>query len=366
MGILDRYILRETMAAWVGVSVVLSLILMGNVIAKLMYDVSEGKIEAGALLPFIGASTLELLVTVIPLGVLLGTIMALGRLYRDSEMVAMTACGLGPWQLLRSVCIASLIPLSLSAAMSLYISPLSNQYQNQVLLELERESRFEKLDAGQFISTGDKQSVFYTESINRDNGTLGQIFIRSYSSSGADEVETASSAYYQFDEVRNQDYLVLDGGQHISTEKETGEVTVIDYTHHGIALPQSEAARRSDNPKSKDTAALFTSTELKDRVEFHWRIALPLAVPALALLAVPLSHTAPRKSPYGRIAIGVIVYIVFANLLAVGRRSALKEDIEPDWVMYLPHIIVMIVAGVVISKQLGYWRRQLKPVVQTG
>ena len=53
--------------------------------------------------------------------------------------------------------------------------------------------------------------------------------------------------------------------------------------------------------------------------ELHWRLAMPVSALVLALLAFPLARSAPREPRFGRSIIAVLAYIVYVNLLALGR-----------------------------------------------
>ena len=86
LGVLDKYILREISLTWFAVTVVLLVIMVANVLARILSKVTEGALPADALFILVGLKVINLLVTLIPLGLYLGVLLAFGRLYRDSEM----------------------------------------------------------------------------------------------------------------------------------------------------------------------------------------------------------------------------------------------------------------------------------------
>ena len=94
--ILDRYIFREIATTWVGVTMVLLLILLTNQFARVLGDVAKGKLPKGAAIDVIGLSAVQYLTILVPIGLFLAVMLALGRLYRDSELPAMMACRVGP------------------------------------------------------------------------------------------------------------------------------------------------------------------------------------------------------------------------------------------------------------------------------
>ena len=100
---LDRYIIRETLAPFGLTLLILTFLLQ---IPTIM-DVAEKLIAKGVTLPIIGRIVLTLLPSslaiTIPISLLVGLLMALGRLSADREAVAMQACGVSLYRILRPV-----------------------------------------------------------------------------------------------------------------------------------------------------------------------------------------------------------------------------------------------------------------------
>jgi lipopolysaccharide export system permease protein len=93
--ILDRYILREVVVSWLAVTGVLLAILLTNQIARVLELAAESQYPRGLVVELILLSAVQNLSLVIPVGLLIGIVLALGRLYHDSEMTAAQACGAG-------------------------------------------------------------------------------------------------------------------------------------------------------------------------------------------------------------------------------------------------------------------------------
>ena len=60
--------------------------------------------------------------------------------------------------------------------------------------------------------------------------------------------------------------------------------------------------------KSLPLKTLMDSDNIKDRAEFQYRLAFPLAVIVFTLVSVPLSRSSPRQGVYGRLFIAFLVY----------------------------------------------------------
>ena len=102
--ILDRYLFRETLETWAGVTGVLLLILLASRFAFYLGDAAAGRLPGGAVFTLLGLSVVNYLTLIIPLGLFLAVMMAFGRLYRDSEMAALMACGVSVRDLYHHPC----------------------------------------------------------------------------------------------------------------------------------------------------------------------------------------------------------------------------------------------------------------------
>ena len=94
--ILGRYILREVVTTWLVVTFVLLIILLANEVVGVLERAAANQFPQSMVLELIGLGALQYLAILLPVGLLLGVVLAFGRLYHDSEMAAAMACGAGP------------------------------------------------------------------------------------------------------------------------------------------------------------------------------------------------------------------------------------------------------------------------------
>src|SRR5690606_25819122 len=98
---LDTYLFREFAQSTFAALVVLMIVSLGGVFADVLGDIARGRVPAGLMLAQLGLMVLNYLPLILPLGLMLGLLLAVGRLYRDSEMPVLVATGVGPRRLLR-------------------------------------------------------------------------------------------------------------------------------------------------------------------------------------------------------------------------------------------------------------------------
>ncbi|MBS0431555.1 MAG: LptF/LptG family permease, partial [Proteobacteria bacterium] len=103
--ILDRYFLREFLHGTFTTSAVLLVILTGSTFANLINDVATGRLPSDVMFTVLGLHMVTMLQTLLPVGMFLGMLLGLGRMYRESEMHVLSASGFGPKGLLKPAAI---------------------------------------------------------------------------------------------------------------------------------------------------------------------------------------------------------------------------------------------------------------------
>ncbi|HEV2607550.1 MAG TPA: LptF/LptG family permease, partial [Xanthomonadaceae bacterium] len=96
----NRYLFREFVLSVAATTVVLLFVALGVVVADLLSLIAEGKIPVSLMMSQLGLRMLRWLPMVLPLGVFLGLLLSIGRMYRDSEMAVLASVGRGPRELL--------------------------------------------------------------------------------------------------------------------------------------------------------------------------------------------------------------------------------------------------------------------------
>jgi len=105
--------------------------------------------------------------------------------------------------------------------------------------------------------------------------------------------------------------------------------------------------------KSRSMTELWYSTEPKDQAELQWRFALPIATVIVAFMALPLSRTDPRSGRYAKLALALVLYLVYSNFLGIGKTWIIQQKV-PLWVgTWWVHLIAAIFTAYLL-KRSGY------------
>ncbi len=347
--------MKEMLLTWLAVLVVLLVIMIGNVLGRSLSQVTEGAIEADMLLVLVGVKSINLLVTLIPLGLYLGIMLAHGRFYRDNEMSVMHACGIGWFDLMRPTAIIGLMGVVSITALTLSASPWAARYEQSLKQTMREQSTLSLITPGKFIESSEGKIVFFAGQSNVARTQFNDVFMYRRSEDGRPAVDVARVANYQVDPDTGDEYLIFSDGQTSVGSPGEANYTITDFKRQGVLRPRKEPTEPRLIRKGKTIDQLWGSDDLVDKAELQWRISIPLAALLLALLAVPLSYTSPRGGRFGKVAIAVLIYIPYANLLVLMRKW-IASGVVPAWVGLWPiHMLVVALIIFLLAKRVG-WR----------
>lgn len=357
--IIDRYLLREILLTCGAVTAVLIVVLATNSLAYMLGKVVEGKLAADVLVPLFLTNFTHYLVTLIPLGLYLGLMLTFGRLYAESEMAALGACGIGYARLYRPVMIAGVVAALLAAVMAIWVSPWAKRVEADIEARMASRSELAGIAPGRFNRTTDGNVVLFVESIS-DTGTLEQVFVEATDEEGVSHLVRAERAVERQDPDSGAAFLVFENGHRYSGTPGTGEFRAITFERHGIRLTEPKQQSASAGRAGKGMEELRRSDHSADRAELEWRLAMPIACVMLALASLPLSHTTPRQGRYGRIAMGLLVYLVYSNLLVVARNNLADGQVPMELGMWWAHALTLVLIALALAHRAGWrWTRML-------
>jgi len=359
--ILDRYIFREIAQTWLGVTVVLLFILLTNQFARVLGEVAKGNLPRDAVFQVMGFTALQYMTVLVPVGLFLSIMLALGRFYRDSEMSAMVACRVGPGGIYRPV-MWIMLPLVLGVGwLAVEIGPKAIVEVERIGMEARRQADLASIEPGRFTNGGN-DSVVYAEKV-LGPGLVEGVFVQRRNDEDQVEVVVARRGEQRDSDDPNTRYFVLHDGKRYFGKPGSTEFSVVEFAEYGIPyrLPGSEPQELK--PRAKPTWQLLRSDDTRDIAELQFRIAVPIATLVLAILAVPLSRSQPRQGRYGKLAIGLLVFIIYFNMLSAGKAWLESGAIDPALGLWWAHGLMFGIAILLVALQNGVHRRIVRVAV---
>ena len=79
---------------------------------------------------------------------------------------------------------------------------------------------------------------------------------------------------------------------------------------------------------------------------------------------MPLSRSRPREGRYARLGVGLLVYIIYANMLNIARSMVARDEV-PQWLgMWWVHVILGLVGLGLLLRESGWLSERLLKVPQ--
>ncbi|MFU8895838.1 MAG: LPS export ABC transporter permease LptF [Gammaproteobacteria bacterium] len=354
-GIIDRYLLREIFRTFVAVTAVLMLILLGDQFARGLARAAADRIPRDAVLKLMGLTSIEYLSLMLPAAFFFAVMLTLGRLYRDSEMAALNACGVGAGRLLRPLLWAAVLVASGLAVLSFDTVPWAARASIEIREEGQRQMQITALEPGRFRSASGGRLVFYARDRN-PAGQLTGVFIQQRVDELV-EIVTASRAEQRVSLEQNENYLVLYDGIRYTGQPGSPEFRTARFREHGIPLPIPGREDTAEQRRQMSTFALLGTGDAEDSAELHWRLAAPASLIVLTLLAVPLGRAPPRAGRYGRLGFALLVFVLYSNMMGIG-RMLIEDGRVPTWLgLWWVHGTLLAVGLLMLYMQGGgAWR----------
>lgn len=353
--VIDRYLLKEVVLNWVAVTLVLWIIVLSNRLARFLSEAADGDLPADIIFTLLGLKSIDYLVVLLPLTLYLGVLLALGRLYKDSEMAALGACGIGPAQLYRPLMGLALLVGALIAGISLYVAPRTAAMGNEVRARAMSANDLSVITAGRFHESADGKMIFYAERVSPNHEHLEQLFVRD-NRDAVSTLLTAKRAHPARDATTGDRFLVMEEGYRYQGFPGDEVFRILQFSRHGVRLESAEILNPSVKRDTLPSEQLWGSQDRGDIAELQWRMSLPIAAICLVLLAVPLSRTTPRKGRFGKLFVAVLIFIVYYNLLGTAQAWVEKGTLGP-----LPGLWWVHLVPILITVALFYFGRMSAP-----
>ena len=342
--------------SWLAVTAVLLGIMLSTRFARFLAEAAAGELPRDVLFKVVGLSSLQYLVILIPVSLLLAVMLSLGRMYKDHEITAMTSCGVGIAGLYRPFVGLAVILALVTGALALQIGPWAGRQADYLVKDARRLVQYTPFEAGQFKEVAGGRAVFYTAQVDERGANLGSVFVHVAEPQYSGLI-TASSGTQTVDPETGEREVILKDGYRYVGEAGRADFEIAEFGEYGTRVTPPDFIYTSAKRKVVDSRSLLESDDLEDQAELQWRIAAPVTVLLLVLLAVPVAYTSPRQGRYGKVMFGILAYLVYVNLLGLGQAWITSGLIAPQLGMWWVHALVLGVALMLIGRRAGWGRR---------
>ena len=356
LSILDRYFLRELAQTVAATVVVLLVIITGSAFAQVLQQVANGSFPPSVMFQVLGLRMLDGLPNLLPLAGFIGVLMALGRMYRESEMYVLAASGMGPAGLLRPVLLLALVLVTLTAVTSMWLGPWAVRTSDAMVAAANRSVIAAGLDAGRWTDLPGKGGIIFVDSLSRDGSQLGRTFVATERSSrdGHPHLKVVTAASGQLYQESNGGgrFIAFRNGWQYDIPLGADNWRQMQYQRNDTSLSSVQPDSGDDDPiHAMGSLTLAQSSDPAARAEFAWRLSAPPMTLVLLLLALPLARQHPREPRYSRLMLAGATFYLYFLLLMLGRAQIGKGHWHSQAPLWALHALVLALAGWMLWKQ---------------
>ena len=349
--IVDRYLVRELLVSFLAAVTILLLVTVGATVADLLAKIARGRVAADLLMALIGLRTVDSLTLLVPLAIFIGVQLAYGRLYRESEMAVFAASGLSVMGLVRPLLLLAVPLMLIMATISFWLAPAAVRQAQTLQEEASRSLIVAGLEPGRFVELPNNDGVMYVDSMNADGTKFRKMFVASERSNVENKttslnVITATDGELYHDVNGTERYLGLNDGFRVEGVLGQDNFRLMRYQRNDVKLTDTENDANADSVKrAAPTSVLLASNDTVQRAELQWRLAAPLSVLVLVMLALPLAKSSPREPRYARLLIALLSWFIYYNCLALGRSWISQGKYSPligFWWVQIPTALIAL------------------------
>lgn len=341
--LIDRYIRRELVQYWLAFTLVLWLVLVTARFSLYLGQAAGGELPAAAVLELLALKSVGFFVFLLPLTLFLALLWLFGRLNRDFETLALAASGVGSARLYSAIAPPVLACTLAVAVLSLYLVPESARRGYQLRAQAEQQLQADALSPGRFHALRGGRWLFYAQARGESDGELRDVFIHVQRDETRQVLVASRAAVGEREAGRTRVLELADGHRYIG-EPGRADYEVLAFDTYTLRL-DAGPVQPTHKWDAVTTRQLWADGGRAASAELQARVARPLSVLVLALLAVPLGRFRPATGRLYPLWLGVLLFTLYFNLLA-SAQLWLAQALLPAWLgLWWVHLLILVLPG---------------------
>jgi lipopolysaccharide export system permease protein len=365
LNLLDRHILKSVLGACLGaISLFAFLLILVNSLRDLLAPLLSGQLGYGIAAQLLLIMPLTVAQFALPMGILTGVLLTLGRLSADSEIVAMRAAGISLLRIARPIFLLGAIGGLLCLGTNFYAFPKAKVKYERDLTAALRRNPLSFIVPKTFIRDF-KGCVIYVGSM--DGTVLHDVwFWKLDDQQRMIDLIRAASGRIDFDEKTNELVAVLTPAQvttpMTANREDNSEAPLVNlfgeyparlpldrYFHHQAGKIKPEwltyeqlyaerdrlAALPPEPGQTKEAAVARMKLELVIQDKYN----LAIAAFAFAFVAVPLGIRVSRRETSANLGVALALVIGYYLLVVAVKLLDRHPEYRPDLLLWLPNVI---------------------------
>lgn len=363
MRTLDRYVIRETITPFLLALAVLTFLFAVQPMMLQAQDLLTKGAPLGTVVYLLINLLPQALGVTLPMAFLIGLLIALGRLSADRETVALLACGVSLWRMLRSAILMSIVVGAATMYVMIEAIPHGNRTFIEVVTSLVAQKSAQEIKPGVFYE-GFPGKVLYVASV-RPDGVWERVMLALTKEQGLPTVILANEGQLIISKEESRVEIVLRG---VSKRMPGSEPGVYDRSPDNAGDDQYAINPLDIFPKIQIVPGLheMTIAELeKDAalevslghsphpqiIQIQQKFSFPVACLVMGLLGVAVGVHTRKDGKFASFALGLALIFVYYGLMTVFEALAKSQHFPAVWARWVPNLVLGPAALIMI-----WWR----------
>ncbi|HEX8300969.1 LPS export ABC transporter permease LptF [Sphingomonas sp.] len=286
----------------------------------------------------------------IPIGLMLGCLLAFRRLGTSSELDVLRAVGVSYTRLLRVPFMYAIALAALNFSIVGFVQPWARYNYEQLRFELRTGALGASIKVGEFTSFGDRMTLRIEDS--KDSGrNLTGIFVQMRTKDGSPLAVTAETGQFLRSDDPDTIIFRLTNGTLVHTDKGSRVPRVLTFSTHNlpIPLPKYEQFRKRGDRSLEQTLpelariggdrAAQEAQRDTSRAAFHFRLAEVASMFLLPMLAVALGVPAKRSTSALGVFLAIVLIVTYHKVNEYAQAIGSLGRIDPFIALWAPFAI---------------------------
>ncbi len=349
----DRYIARLVTVPLIGTLVVASMLLLLEKMLRLFDFVATEGGPVSVVWRMLANLVPEYMSLGIPIGLLLGILLAFRRLATSSELDIFRAVGQGYFRLLRVPYIFAITLALFNLAIVGYIQPYARYLYEELRFELRSGALGASIKVGEFNALGKNLTMRIDQSQN-DGKDLTGMFVSAQGKNGQSVAVTAAKGQFLRTDDPDTIILRLTNGTLAHNSPKFGTPRVLTFSSHDLPIPLPKIENFRVRGNNADDNKELTIPELyrnggdqnlpadarnSARANFHFRLVEVAMMLLLPLLAVALAVPPKRSTSALGVFISIIMVVTYHKINEYAASVGSSGAIDPIIALWVPFII---------------------------
>jgi LPS export ABC transporter permease LptG/LPS export ABC transporter permease LptF len=372
--LIDRYVIRSTIPPFFMSLLVFTFMLVLPFLMGLAEKLISKGVAATTVLSLMLTLVPQALAVTIPMSLLVGLLVGLGRLSSDREWVALQACGVSVARVLRPVMVLGVVGMTATLYVYMWAVPDANQTSREITYNIVAQ-RVEGEVKPRVFFEDFSNWVLFVRDVPSGGGGWRDVFLADTTRPENPVVYLADQGRMVLDRGRRTVELVLDDGtEHRSKADAPQDYSVARFKQLVLSLDPETVFPRTGPPKGDREMTIAELRTLigslkRQRISTHnaemeiqKKFSIPFACVVFALLGAAFGLTNRRDAKFASFVQGIGVIYVYYVILG-NAQSAAKGAWVPAWLAtWIPNIVLGGVGLLLLDPRIreARWLRPLE------